>query len=67
MMGQTLQDRIGAFPKARQKKIDARYRQLKGEVENLSALHKATGKAVEMLDLGDLAPAPAAKSHVKVM
>lgn len=44
-MGRTLQDMIGALPKARQKKIDVRYRQLKGVVESLAALRKATGKA----------------------
>lgn len=44
-MGKTLQDMIGTLPKARQKKIDARYHQLKGEVESLAALRKAAGKA----------------------
>lgn len=44
-MSRTLQDTIAALPKARQKKIDARYRALKCEVESLAALRKAARKA----------------------
>jgi transcriptional regulator with XRE-family HTH domain len=44
-MSRTLQDVIETLPKDRQEKINARYRQLKGEVESLAALRKAAGKA----------------------
>lgn len=44
-MGRTLKTVIAALPKARRKKIAARHRRLKGEVESLAALRKAAGKA----------------------
>jgi transcriptional regulator with XRE-family HTH domain len=36
---------IESLPKARQRKIDLRFRALKGEVESLAALRKVAGKA----------------------
>ena len=36
---------IAALPKQRRARIDARYRELKDEVESLAALRKAAGKA----------------------
>lgn len=44
-MGRTLDNVIGALPKARRDRINARYRVLKNEVESLRALRKAVGKA----------------------
>src|SRR5437016_973403 len=44
-MGRTLSEMIDALPKQRRERIDARYRALKDEVESLSELRKAAGKA----------------------
>ena len=44
-MGRTLNEMIDALPKQRRERIDARYRELKDEVESLSELRKAAGKA----------------------
>src|SRR5215208_1016159 len=44
-MGRTLNEMIDALPKQRREGIDARYRELKDEVESLSELRKAAGKA----------------------
>jgi len=44
-MGQTLQEVIESLPKARQARIDKRYRELKNEVESLRQLRRAAGKA----------------------
>ena len=44
-MARTLDAVIGALPKDRRDRINARYRVLKNEVESLRALRKATGKA----------------------
>ncbi|MFL5044661.1 MAG: XRE family transcriptional regulator [Xanthobacteraceae bacterium] len=44
-MGRTLNEMIDALPKQRRERIDVRYRELKDEVESLSELRKAAGKA----------------------
>jgi DNA-binding XRE family transcriptional regulator len=44
-MGRTLNEMIDALPKQRRERIDARYRELKDEIESLSELRKAAGKA----------------------
>ncbi len=44
-MGRTVSEIIDALPKRRRERIDARYRELKDEVESLSELRKAAGKA----------------------
>jgi transcriptional regulator with XRE-family HTH domain len=44
-MGRTLNEMIDALPKQRRERIDARYRELKDEVESLGELRKAAGKA----------------------
>lgn len=44
-MGRTLDEMIDSLPKRRRERIDARYRELKEEVESLSELRKAVGKA----------------------
>jgi transcriptional regulator with XRE-family HTH domain len=44
-MGRTLGEMIDAFPKQRRRHINARYRELKDQVESLRELRKATGKA----------------------
>lgn len=44
-MGRTIDEVIAAMPKASQKRIDARYRELKEEVESLRQLRKVAGKA----------------------
>ena len=44
-MGRTLNEMIDALPKQRRERIDARSRELKDEVESLSELRKAAGKA----------------------
>jgi DNA-binding XRE family transcriptional regulator len=44
-MGRTLSEMIDALPKQRRERIDARYRELKDEVESLSELRKVAGKA----------------------
>jgi hypothetical protein len=43
-MGRTLSEMIDALPKRRER-IDARYREVKDEVESLGELRKAVGKA----------------------
>ena len=44
-MGRTLSEMIDTLPKQRRERIDARYRELKDEVESLSELRKLAGKA----------------------
>src|SRR5712691_6476817 len=44
-MGRTLSEVIDAIPKRRRERIDARYRELKDEVESLRELRRAAGKA----------------------
>jgi transcriptional regulator with XRE-family HTH domain len=44
-MGRTVDEIIATLPKRRRARIDARYRELKDEVESLAALRKAAGKA----------------------
>lgn len=44
-MGRTLGEMIDAMPKQRRERIDARYREFRDEVESLSELRKAAGKA----------------------
>jgi hypothetical protein len=44
-MARTLNQVLAALPKARRDRIDARYRELRNEVESLAALRKAAGKA----------------------
>ncbi|MFL4978877.1 MAG: XRE family transcriptional regulator [Xanthobacteraceae bacterium] len=44
-MGRTLNEMIDALPKQRRERIDVRYRELKDEIESLSELRKAAGKA----------------------
>ena len=44
-MGRTLSEMIDALPKQRRERVDARYRELKDEVESLRELRKAAGKA----------------------
>jgi transcriptional regulator with XRE-family HTH domain len=44
-MGRTLDEMIDALPKARRARVDARYRELKDEVESLQQLRRAAGKA----------------------
>jgi DNA-binding XRE family transcriptional regulator len=44
-MGRTLSEMLDALPKQRRERVDARYRELKDEVESLSELRKAAGKA----------------------
>ena len=44
-MGQTLNEIMDALPKRRRMRIEARYRELKEDVESLRALRKAAGKA----------------------
>ena len=44
-MGRTLSEMIDGLPKRRRKRVDARYRQLKDEIEGLRELRKAAGKA----------------------
>ena len=44
-MGRTLGEMIDALPKQRRERIDARYREIKDEVESLRELRKAAGKA----------------------
>ena len=43
-MGRTLSEMIDALPKQRRERVDARYRELKDEVESLRELRKAAGK-----------------------
>lgn len=44
-MARNLNDVIAALPKARRDSIEARYRELREDVESLAALRKAVGKA----------------------
>jgi transcriptional regulator with XRE-family HTH domain len=44
-MGRTLSEIVNALPKRRRERIDARYRELKDEIESLSELRKLAGKA----------------------
>ena len=44
-MGRTLSEMIDALPKQRRERVEARYRELKDEVESLRELRKAAGKA----------------------
>lgn len=44
-MAKTLDEVLASLPKARRDKIDARYQELRKEVESLMALRKAAGKA----------------------
>jgi len=44
-MGRTLGEMIDALPKQRRERIDARFRELKDEVESLRQLRKVAGKA----------------------
>jgi transcriptional regulator with XRE-family HTH domain len=44
-MGNSLEEIIADLPPERQERIDARYRELKQEVETLGALRKLAGKA----------------------
>ena len=44
-MGRNLQQIIATLPPERQAKIDARYRELKGEIESLRELRQVAGKA----------------------
>jgi len=44
-MAKTLDEVLAALPKARRDRIDARYEELRKEVESLAALRKAAGKA----------------------
>lgn len=44
-MAKTLDEVLVTLPKARRDRIDARYRELRKEVESLAALRKAAGKA----------------------
>jgi hypothetical protein len=44
-MGRTVDEVIGGLPKQRRARIDARYREIRDEVESLRELRKAAGKA----------------------
>ena len=44
-MARTLDEMIDALPKQRRERIDARYREIKEEVDSLQELRKAAGKA----------------------
>src|SRR6266481_2871089 len=44
-MGRTLSEMIDALPKQRRERIDARYRELRDDVESLRELRKVAGKA----------------------
>jgi transcriptional regulator with XRE-family HTH domain len=44
-MGRTLDEMIDSLPKSRRARVDARYRELKDEVESLQQLRRAAGKA----------------------
>ncbi len=44
-MGRTLGEMIDALPRQRRERIDARYRELRDEVESLRELRRAAGKA----------------------
>jgi hypothetical protein len=44
-MPKTLDEVLAALPKARRDRIDARYQELREEIESLAALRKAAGKA----------------------
>ncbi len=44
-MGRTLEEVMNALPAERRKRVEARYRELKDEVESLRQLRKVAGKA----------------------
>ncbi len=44
-MGRTLAEMVDALPQERRQRIDARYRELKDQVESLRELRQAAGKA----------------------
>jgi len=44
-MGRTLSEMLDTLPKESRARVDARYRELKAEVEGLRALRKVAGKA----------------------
>ncbi|MER8547956.1 helix-turn-helix domain-containing protein [Mesorhizobium sp. M0644] len=44
-MGRKLDDLIAALPKDRRERVDARFEELRGEVESLGDLRRAAGKA----------------------
>ncbi len=44
-MGRTLEEVMGSLPKARRDRVEARYQELKQEVESLRQLRKVAGKA----------------------
>jgi len=44
-MGRTVNEVIAALPEKRRRRIEARYEQLKSEVESLGELRRAAGKA----------------------
>jgi regulator of protease activity HflC (stomatin/prohibitin superfamily) len=44
-LGRTLSEMIDALPKQRRERVDARYRELRDDVESLRELRKAVGKA----------------------
>ena len=44
-MGRTLNEVVASLPEARRARIDARFEELKGEVEGLGELRRAAGKA----------------------
>lgn len=44
-MGRTLAEMVDALPQERRERIDARYRELKDQVESLRELRQAAGKA----------------------
>jgi len=44
-MGRTLGEMIDALPKQRRERVDARYRELRDDVESLRELRKVAGKA----------------------
>lgn len=44
-MGRTLDEMLATLPKARQARVERRYRELKDEVESLQQLRRAAGKA----------------------
>ena len=45
MMGRTLDEVMGALPQERRERIDARFQELKDEVEGLGELRRMAGKA----------------------
>ena len=45
MMGRNLEDVIATLPKVRRKRIEARFQEMKQEVEGLGELRRVAGKA----------------------